>query len=74
MSKDYDKIQKKILANDILIGGIFFVLGVIIIIVIISGFFTGELYCWEESILYFIIGIIPLIIGIFYLLNGNKKN
>jgi len=50
-----------------------FILGLIIIIVVISGFFTGELYFWEEFILYFIIGFIPIILGLFYIFKAIRK-
>jgi len=70
MNKD---LQKKILQNDSIIGGVLFIIGLIIIIIVISGFFTGELYFWEESILYFIIGFIPIILGLYFILKGIKK-
>lgn len=70
MSKD---LQKKIIKNNSLFGGILLILGLIIVIIVISGFFTGELYCWEESILYFIVGFIPIIIGVYYIFRGRKK-
>jgi len=70
MSKD---LQKKILQNDSVIGGVLLILGLIIIFVVVSGFFTDELYCWEESILYFIIGFIPIFLGLYYIFKGSKK-
>ena len=72
--ENFKKKERQLLENHKLSAGIFLFIGIVIILVSIIGLITGEFGAvWEEPLLYIIIGIIVIIIGIYYL-NKSKKN